>query len=191
MTTDATLVALAEVRSAAAVGSHVGLPAEECAALAEHIDRLHAAVLAAEDRPEGWSATVADVAAEIRALGAVQQEIPAPRGFRVGDVVQITGRHDDESGPEALKLLGRIGAVAEIDDNPEYPIGLTVAGWVGLVWCNSTEIRHLTAEEIARLESGDQSIPAPAPTEAGERFNRERNQALAAHIDGGRDGEPR
>lgn len=91
---------------------------------------------------------------ELPAPEAGQQEVPAERGFRVGDLVQITGRHDDESGPEALKLLGRTGVVTEIDDNPEFPIGLTVDGWVGLVWCNSTEIRHLSAEEIAWLESG-------------------------------------
>lgn len=62
--------ALAEIRQCAADGSTAGLLAEECAALAAHIDRLHEAVLAAEDRPEGWSATVADMVAEIRALGS-------------------------------------------------------------------------------------------------------------------------
>ena len=38
------------------------------AELRERIDRLHEAVLAADERPEGWSATVADAAAEIRQM---------------------------------------------------------------------------------------------------------------------------
>lgn len=80
-----------------------------------------------------------------------QQGIPAAtealRSFRVGGRVEITGRHDDESAPEGLKLNGSIGVVTEIDDSPEYSIGLTVEGWVGLVWCNSSEIRHAEAAE--------------------------------------------
>lgn len=81
------------------------------------------------------------------------QTSPAPRGFRVGDLVEITGR-DDEQVPDGLKLNGSVGPVSEIDDNSEYSIGVTVDGWVGLVWCSSTEIRHLSAGEVARLESG-------------------------------------
>jgi len=76
------------------------------------------------------------------------------RGYRISDLVQITGKNGDEQEPPGLRLNGRTGYVSEIDDNPEYPIGLTVEGWLGPVWCNSSEIRHLSAEEIARLESG-------------------------------------
>lgn len=69
---------------------------------------------------------------------------PAPRGFRVGDLVEITARDDEgERTPPGARLIGRTGYVSEIDDNPEYPIGLTVEGWLGPVWCKSNELRHL------------------------------------------------
>lgn len=69
-----------------------------------------------------------------------QQEIPTPRPFRVGDLVEITGRGDI--------FDGKTGVVAKVDDDPQYPMGLTVAGFVGLVWCNSSEIRRLDAQAL-------------------------------------------
>lgn len=79
-------------------------------------------------------------------------DAPAVHGFRVGDLVEIVAREDEsESTPPGLRLNGTIAPVAEIDDNPEYPIGLEVEGYLGLVWCNSTEIRHAgEAAEVAR-----------------------------------------
>lgn len=69
----------------------------------------------------------------------------AQRAFRIGDLVEITGRGDGYDG--------KTGVVTEIDDNPEYSIGLTVEGFVGLVWCNSAEIRHLDGAGTAAGES--------------------------------------
>lgn len=60
--------ALAEIRTGAADRTTAGLLAEECAALVGYLGRLRDAVLAAEDRPEGWSVLIADAAAEIREL---------------------------------------------------------------------------------------------------------------------------
>lgn len=77
---------------------------------------------------------------QIPGQGALPVE--APRGFRIGDMVQITGRHDDEGAPDALRLLGATGYVTELDPGAEYSIGLTVEGWLGPVWCDSGEIRH-------------------------------------------------
>lgn len=75
----------------------------------------------------------------------------APRPFRVGDVVEITGRDgEDVTASCGAALNGRTGVVAEIDDNPEYPVGLQVEGYLGLVWCNSTEVRHADPAEVAR-----------------------------------------
>jgi len=80
----------------------------------------------------------------------LRRGIPVPvepvRGFRVGDLVQITARDGEgEHTPPGLRLGGRTGVVTEIDDNPGYPIGLTVEGFPGTVWCNSGEIRHANA----------------------------------------------
>lgn len=69
--------ALAEIRTGVADRISVGLSADQCAALAQHIDQLQQAVLEADDRPEGWSATVADAAAEARALVPGRQDTPA------------------------------------------------------------------------------------------------------------------
>ena len=75
------------------------------------------------------------------ALPPGQVDGQAPCGFRLGDLVEITGRVDEP------QLAGRTGFVSEIDDyDPELPFGLTVEGWLGLVWCASSEIR--------RVESG-------------------------------------
>lgn len=83
----------------------------------------------------------------------------APRGFRAGDLVTITGREDK---PE---LTGRTGYVYEIDDGPQYPIGLTVKDWGELVWCDSSEIRHATAEDKAEYAQATGS--GDAESEAG------------------------
>jgi len=62
----------------------------------------------------------------------------AVRRFRVGDLVEITGRDDQ---PE---LKGRTGYVSKTDffGDSEYPVGLTVEGYLGHVWCRPGEIRH-------------------------------------------------
>lgn len=99
--------------------------------------------------------------------GPVPQS-PAPRGFRVGDMVEITARDDeDDSTPPGARLIGKTGVVTELDDNPEFGIGLTVEGWLGLVWCNSVEVRH-----AARLDpcpdcggSGLHNAPDPVDPE--------------------------
>jgi hypothetical protein len=65
------------------------------------------------------------------------EAVPAPRGYRVGDLVEITGRGDI--------FDGKTGVVAKVDDDPEYPMGLTVEGVASRVWCNSGEIRHADA----------------------------------------------
>ncbi len=59
---------LAELRECAADNSSMGLLERETVELWQYITRLQDAVLAAEDRPEGWSATIADTAAEVREL---------------------------------------------------------------------------------------------------------------------------
>lgn len=70
------------------------------------------------------------------------------RGYRIGDLVQITARDSEgEHTPPGARLIGRTGYVSEIDDNPEYPIGLSIDGWLGSVWCNSGEIRHADAAD--------------------------------------------
>lgn len=70
------------------------------------------------------------------------------RGYKLGDLVEITAREgESEATPPGLRLNGRTGCVAEIDDNPEYSIGIAVEGWLGPVWCNSGEIRHLDLTE--------------------------------------------
>jgi|GEM_PF-3758200 len=79
---------------------------------------------------------------------------PDPRDFRIGDLVQITAREgESEATPPGLRLNGRTGPVVDFDDT-QYPIGVAVEGWLGPVWCSPGEVRHLSAEEIARLESG-------------------------------------
>lgn len=60
--------ALIELRASADDEAIPYLTASESAALLDHLGRLHEAVLAADERPEGWSATVAEIAAEIRQL---------------------------------------------------------------------------------------------------------------------------
>lgn len=69
--------ALRELRECAATGMTTGLLPHEITALTAHIDRLHTAVLAADERPEGWSAIVADAAAEARALVPTRQDTAA------------------------------------------------------------------------------------------------------------------
>lgn len=77
-----------------------------------------------------------------------------PPVFRIGDLVEITGRDGGEvCASSGANLNGKTGVVAEIDDNPEYPIGLRVEGFVGLVWCASTEIRHADRAGVATSES--------------------------------------
>lgn len=74
-----------------------------------------------------------------------QQQIPAPRGYRLGDLVVVTEPVDGACGAHIAE--GHLGRVTEIDDDPEYSIGLTVDGFDGLAWCSSSEIRH--ADEVA------------------------------------------
>ncbi len=69
----------------------------------------------------------------------------APRGFRIGDLVEITGLGDGYDG--------KIGVVTQVDHDPVHWIGLAVDGFVGLVWCNSTEVRHLDGAGAAAGES--------------------------------------
>lgn len=86
-----------------------------------------------------------------------QGELPAevPRGFRIGDQVEITAREGDtEATPPGLRLNGRTGYVSQIDGDNEYPIGITVEGWLGPVWCSSGEIRRLDTD----------ANPCPHPT---------------------------
>lgn len=67
-----------------------------------------------------------------------------PREFRVGDLVQITGRGEG--------FDGKTGVVTEIDEGDvEFPIGLTIDGFAGLAWCDPSEIRHA---DQAAAESG-------------------------------------
>lgn len=102
----------------------------------------------------GYTARGVDLAHAHRVADAVIGSEPIPRGFRVGDVVQITGRGDLYDGKTGTitELGGSVSQAA--GDVPEYSFGLDVDGFAGPVWCDSTEIRHLSAEEIARLESG-------------------------------------
>lgn len=87
-------------------------------------------------------------------LGETALPVEPPRGFRVLDLVEITARDGEgEHTPPGLRLIGRTGVVAEIDDNPEYPIGISVEGWLGPVWCNSGEIRHADAGQDAPVET--------------------------------------
>lgn len=81
------------------------------------------------------------------------------RGFRVGDLVEITVRHSEgEHTPPGLRLVGRTGVVIEIDDNPEYPIGIAVEGWLGPVWCDSGEIRHVDVGQDAPVETAGSAL---------------------------------
>lgn len=66
----------------------------------------------------------------------VPVETEPARGFRVGDLVQITGR--------GVHYDGKTGIVTGTDDDGEYPISLTVEGFAGPVWCNPSEIRRVT-----------------------------------------------
>lgn len=80
-----------------------------------------------------------------------EPESRSAAAFRVGDLVEITGRDGGEvTASCGANLNGKTGFVAEIDDNPEYPIGLAVEGYLGLVWCGSAEIRHADPAEVAR-----------------------------------------
>jgi hypothetical protein len=95
------------------------------------------------------------------------------RGFRVGDLVKITAR-DDEGvyGAPGLRLIGRTGTVTEIDDNPEYSIGISVEGWLGPVWCNSGEIRHAPVAQCPSCR-GTGSHREPDPGDAEFESDRE------------------
>ncbi len=65
------------------------------------------------------------------------------RGFRVGDLVRITAREGEgDATPPGLRLNGRTGYVAEIDDSSQYSIGVAIEGWSEPVWCSPAEIRH-------------------------------------------------
>jgi len=78
-----------------------------------------------------------------------EPEPPAAAAFRVGDLVEITGRDGAEvTASSGAALNGKTGVVTEIDDNPEYPIGVAVEGFVGLVWCSSAELRHSDAAAV-------------------------------------------
>lgn len=69
---------------------------------------------------------------------------PTPRSFRIGDLVQITARAGEgDATPPGLRLNGKTGVVTELDDDTEYPIGITVEGWLGPVWCGPGEIQRL------------------------------------------------
>lgn len=71
---------------------------------------------------------------------------PSLRGYRVSDLVEIVAREgENEDTPPGLRLNGRVGPVVQIDDDPEYPIGIAIEGWLGAVWCGPDEIRHAGA----------------------------------------------
>lgn len=132
--------ALAELRACAADRISVGLSAGQCAALAQHIDQLQQAVLEADDRPEGWSATVADTAAKARALVPGRQDTAAETTAEqlphedymqaVFDAIEHFGLHPKgvtTTTPDGLQLDGVISFPAA--EFPErWPDGVYL-GW--------------------------------------------------------------
>ena len=94
-------------------------------------------------------------------------QVEAPRGFRVGDLVEIAARDGEgERTPPGLRLIGRTGVVTEADDSPEYPIGISVGGFLGPVWCNPGEIRHADAADCPSCRgTGSHQEPDPGDGE--------------------------
>jgi hypothetical protein len=101
-------------------------------------------------------------------VDAAPLPVEPPRGFRVGDLVQITARPSEgEHTPPGLRLIGRTGYVSEFDAESGHSIGVSgVEGWLGPVWCNSGEIRHVDAAQCPSCRgSGSHREPDPGDAE--------------------------
>jgi hypothetical protein len=114
---------------------------------------------------QDWAA---DIDGREQSCGQGVLPVETVRGFRVGDLVEITARPSEgEHTPPGLRLIGRTGYVSEFDAESEHSIGVSgVYGWLGPVWCNSGEIRHVDAAQCPSCRgSGSHREPDPGDAE--------------------------